>query len=143
MAHSPTKGPTPKFGNRHGPDRVNSLELHPVFKLSIDERHTVAHLAMNNFQIADYSKLLQSIGDSSVLHKTLSHKTLKSLRKTQVIVSTHSTHISSVAKIQSVNVLARRTDHAEVFQPTNGLDNARIGRVESYLDAVRSTLTVR
>ena len=64
----------------------------------------------------------------------------QSLHKTQVIVSTHSTHISSVAKIQSVNVLARRTDHAEVFQPTNGLDNARIGRVERYLDAVRSTL---
>ena len=39
-----------------------------------------------------------------------------------------------------MNVLARRTDHAEVFQPTNGLDNARIRRVERYLDAVRSTL---
>jgi predicted ATP-dependent endonuclease of OLD family len=64
----------------------------------------------------------------------------QSLRTTQVIVSTHSTHISSVAKIQSVNVLARRTDHAEVFQPANGLDPRAIARAERYLDAVRSTL---
>jgi putative ATP-dependent endonuclease of the OLD family len=64
----------------------------------------------------------------------------QSMRKTQVIVSTHSTHISSVAKIQSVNVLARRTDHAEVFQPANGLDQRTVSRAERYLDAVRSTL---
>lgn len=64
----------------------------------------------------------------------------QSLRKTQVIVSTHSTHISSVARIQSVNVLARRTDHAEVFQPANGLNPKAIGRAQRYLDAVRSTL---
>jgi putative ATP-dependent endonuclease of OLD family len=60
--------------------------------------------------------------------------------RTQVIVSTHSTHISSVARINSVNVLARRSDHAEVFQPANGLDSKAIERVERYLDAVRSTL---
>jgi putative ATP-dependent endonuclease of the OLD family len=64
----------------------------------------------------------------------------QSMRKTQVIVSTHSTHISSVARIQSVNVLARRTDHAEVFQPANGLNPKAVGRAQRYLDAVRSTL---
>jgi predicted ATP-dependent endonuclease of OLD family len=64
----------------------------------------------------------------------------QSMRKTQVIVSTHSTHISSVAKIQSVNVLARRSDRAEVFQPANGLDQRTVARAERYLDAVRSTL---
>lgn len=61
-------------------------------------------------------------------------------RKTQVIVSTHSTHISSAARIRSVNVLARRKDHAEVYQPAQGLDDPAAGRVERYLDAVRSTL---
>jgi putative ATP-dependent endonuclease of OLD family len=64
----------------------------------------------------------------------------QAMRKTQVIVSTHSTHISSVAKIQSVNVLAQRADHAEVFQPAHGLDERAIARAERYLDAVRSTL---
>ena len=59
---------------------------------------------------------------------------------TQVIVSTHSTHISSAAKIASVNVLARRDDHAEVYQPAAGLKPKEIQRVERYLDAVRSTL---
>jgi putative ATP-dependent endonuclease of OLD family len=59
---------------------------------------------------------------------------------TQVIVSTHSTHISSAAKIRSVNVLAKKADHAEVYQPANGMDDKEMRRVERYLDAVRSTL---
>jgi putative ATP-dependent endonuclease of OLD family len=59
---------------------------------------------------------------------------------TQVIVSTHSTHISSAAKIRSANVLARKEDHAEVYQPSHGMDDKEMRRVERYLDAVRSTL---
>jgi len=64
----------------------------------------------------------------------------QSARRTQVIVSTHSTHISSAAKIRSVNVLARRREHAEVYQPAQGLNEKIAERVERYLDAVRSTL---
>lgn len=60
--------------------------------------------------------------------------------KTQVIVSTHSTHVSSAAKIRSVNILARQGDHADVFQPAAGLSSEAVARVERYLDAVRSTL---
>lgn len=61
-------------------------------------------------------------------------------KKTQVIVSTHSTHISSAAKIASVNVLAKKQDHVEVYQPASGLTSLEITRLERYLDAVRSTL---
>jgi putative ATP-dependent endonuclease of OLD family len=61
-------------------------------------------------------------------------------RRTQVIVSTHSTHISSAAQIASVNILAKKADHAEVYQPARGLSPERVKRVERYLDAVRSTL---
>ncbi len=61
-------------------------------------------------------------------------------KKTQVIVSTHSTHISSAAKVKSINVLARGHDHAEVFQPAAGLTAIQVSRLERYLDAVRSTL---
>jgi putative ATP-dependent endonuclease of OLD family len=39
-----------------------------------------------------------------------------------------------------VNVLAQKADHAEVYQPAAGLDDAAAQRVERYLDAVRSTL---
>ncbi len=59
---------------------------------------------------------------------------------TQVIVSTHSTQISSISRIKSVNVLAARAGNSEVYQPANGLDEPTIGRVERYIDAVRSTL---
>jgi putative ATP-dependent endonuclease of OLD family len=61
-------------------------------------------------------------------------------QRTQVIVTTHSTHISSASKIASVNVLARKEDHAETYQPAHGLSDEEIGRLERYLDAVRSTL---
>ncbi len=60
--------------------------------------------------------------------------------KTQVIVSTHSTHISSASRIASVNVLAKHNDHVEVYHPANELDDPTIARVERYLDAMRSTM---
>jgi predicted ATPase len=72
------------------------------------------------------------------IQKTLFDK--QSSLKTQVIVSTHSTHISSASRIRSVNILARVGDHAEVYQPANGLDDTQVQRMERYLDAVRSTL---
>ena len=59
---------------------------------------------------------------------------------TQVIVSTHSTHISSASRIASVNVMAKQKDHVEVYQPANELDDPTIARVERYLDAIRSTI---
>jgi putative ATP-dependent endonuclease of the OLD family len=62
------------------------------------------------------------------------------LNKTQVIVSTHSTHISSASKIRSVNILSRRGQFAEVFHPAKNLDDKDAERIERYLDAVRSTL---
>jgi putative ATP-dependent endonuclease of the OLD family len=61
-------------------------------------------------------------------------------KRTQVIVTTHSTHVSSASKIGSVNVLAKRRDHAEVYQPASGLSPKAVRRLERYLDAVRSTL---
>ncbi|HAT76569.1 MAG TPA: ATP-dependent endonuclease [Flavobacterium sp.] len=60
--------------------------------------------------------------------------------KTQVIISTHSTHISSVSKISSVNILSRGDKEALVFHPSNNLEENEIIRVERYLDAVRSNL---
>ena len=61
-------------------------------------------------------------------------------RNTQVIVSTHSTHISSAAKIATVNVLAKVGNHCEVYQPGTGLKPITMKCLERYLDAVRSTL---
>lgn len=59
---------------------------------------------------------------------------------TQVIVSTHSTHISSASRIASVNVLAKQDDHVEVYHPAKGLEPKTIARVERYMDAIRSTM---
>lgn len=60
--------------------------------------------------------------------------------KTQVIISTHSTHISSVSKISSVNILARESQRSLVFYPAHKLKKDQTIRVERYLDAVRSNL---
>ncbi len=60
--------------------------------------------------------------------------------QTQILISTHSTHISSVSKISKVNILCRGKQEAAVFHPSNNLTDIEIGRIERYLDAVRSTL---
>jgi len=59
---------------------------------------------------------------------------------TQIIYSTHSTHISEVSNISNMNILAKRENFAEVYQPSNGLDESKIIKLERYLDAIRSNL---
>ncbi|WP_052360703.1 AAA family ATPase [Oceanobacillus manasiensis] len=59
---------------------------------------------------------------------------------TQVITSTHSTHISSASKISSVNVLSKERNSTYVCNPSNGLTVQECVRIERYLDAIRSTL---
>jgi len=61
-------------------------------------------------------------------------------QNTQVFVSTHSTQISSVSNISSMNVLARQQGFTEVFRPSNGLSPKEIYSIERYLDAIRSDL---
>ena len=70
---------------------------------------------------------------------------------TQVIMTTHSTHISEVSNIGSINVLKMGRKNSIVMKPTSGLDD--FGRIylklkdlslsdciERYLDAKRSVL---
>jgi predicted ATP-dependent endonuclease of OLD family len=59
---------------------------------------------------------------------------------TQIFITTHSTHISSVCKISSMNILSRADKHALVFNPSNGLDTNKIQALERYLDAIRTNL---
>jgi putative ATP-dependent endonuclease of the OLD family len=59
---------------------------------------------------------------------------------TQIIYSTHSTNISEVSKIQSVNILGKNGNNCDAYQPATGLSANEIGSVQRYLDAVRSNL---
>lgn len=59
---------------------------------------------------------------------------------TQIIYSTHSTQISEVSRIQSVNILGRNGHACEAYQPATGLSPDEIGGLQRYLDAVRSNL---
>lgn len=70
---------------------------------------------------------------------------------TQVIMTTHSTHISEVANIRNMNVLKIGNDGSEVMHPSNGLDEfgekyLDLGTLnlsqclERYFDAKRSVL---
>jgi putative ATP-dependent endonuclease of the OLD family len=60
--------------------------------------------------------------------------------ETQIIYSTHSTHISEVSKISRMNILAKKQNYAEVYQPSTDLKEPEITKLERYLDAVRSNL---
>jgi putative ATP-dependent endonuclease of OLD family len=60
--------------------------------------------------------------------------------KTQVFLSTHSTHISSAADISEMNILGISGNTVDVYQPSKGLDPLECSRIERYLNATRSTL---
>ncbi|MFL0070077.1 ATP-dependent nuclease [Tenacibaculum maritimum] len=72
------------------------------------------------------------------IQKSLFHKLNKN--HTQVFVSTHSTHISSVSKISSMNILGRKSKQTEVYNPINNLDSSNVVKLERYLDANRTNL---
>ena len=72
------------------------------------------------------------------IQKTLFLKLHK--QKTQVFISTHSTHISSVCAISSMNILGRGKQIAEVYNPSNKLERSDIVKLERYLDANRTNL---
>ncbi|PCJ56543.1 MAG: chromosome segregation protein SMC [Planctomycetota bacterium] len=63
-----------------------------------------------------------------------------SLENAQIIISTHSTQISSVSKISSMNVISRKNNYSEVYWPSKGIDSEEVNKIERYLDSSRSTL---
>lgn len=72
------------------------------------------------------------------IQKTLFEKV--SFDDTQIIYSTHSTQISEVSKISTMNVLSRKSSFVEVYHPSNGLLASEIMKIERYLDAVRTNI---
>jgi predicted ATP-dependent endonuclease of OLD family len=72
------------------------------------------------------------------IQKTLFDKIEK--ENTQIFISTHSTHISSVSEISSMNILARAPQKVECYSPSNNLEKEEIDRLERYLDSNRTNL---
>lgn len=96
-----------------------------------------------------YQKAHQSIANFLLIEEPEAHihthiqKTLFdriAYDDTQIIYSTHSTQISEVSNIQSVNVLGRVGRTCEAYQPATGLTPDQLGSVQRYLDAIRSNL---
>ncbi|MEN4871435.1 ATP-dependent nuclease [Kosakonia cowanii] len=58
--------------------------------------------------------------------------------KTQVFISTHSTHISSVSNISTTNVLVKNGLETISCSPSKGLEEGKINRIERFLDAIRT-----
>lgn len=59
---------------------------------------------------------------------------------TQIIYSTHSTHISEASNVENMNILGKAGEGCETYQPTTGLSPTEVGNIQRYLDAVRSSL---
>jgi predicted ATP-dependent endonuclease of OLD family len=59
---------------------------------------------------------------------------------TQIIYSTHSTQISEVSNVEKINILTKKQNLAEVYQPATGLEPESINEIQRYLDAVRTNL---
>lgn len=85
------------------------------------------------------------------IQKTLFNNLGLSKDYTQILMTTHSTHLSEVSEIQRVNVLKAEKNITTVMRPTNGLDGfgvnvlklkavSLVTSLERYLDAKRSVL---
>lgn len=59
---------------------------------------------------------------------------------TQIIYSTHSAQISEVSNVENMNIVSRKINSSEVYQPSQGLESANIDQIQRYLDAVRNNL---
>jgi putative ATP-dependent endonuclease of the OLD family len=59
---------------------------------------------------------------------------------TQIIYSTHSTQISEVSNVENLNILVKKQNFADVYQPSHKLNAKSITEIQRYLDAVRSNL---
>ncbi|MBZ4191707.1 ATP-dependent nuclease [Niabella beijingensis] len=59
---------------------------------------------------------------------------------TQIMYSTHSTQISEVSNVEKINILAKKMNNAEVYQPSTRLGAESISEIQRYLDAVRTNL---
>lgn len=60
--------------------------------------------------------------------------------RTQVFISTHSTHISSVSNISTTNVLVKSGLETISCSPSKGLEADKINRIERFLDAIRTDI---
>lgn len=96
-----------------------------------------------------YQQANQSIANFLLIEEPEAHihthiqKTLFdniSYEDTQIIYSTHSSHISEVSNIKNMNIIGFVDSRCEVFQPSAGLSNEKVGFVQRYLDAIRSNL---
>lgn len=96
-----------------------------------------------------YQHVHQSIANFLVIEEPEAHihthiqKTLFdriNFTNTQIIHSTHSTHLSEASNVASINILGRNGITCEAYQPTQGLQPEEIKNIQRYLDAVRSNL---
>lgn len=96
-----------------------------------------------------YQKQRETVANFLLIEEPEAHihthiqKTLFSnikFENTQIIYSTHSTHISEASNIENVNILSRKGLHCESYQPATGLDPKEIRHLQRYLDATRSSL---
>jgi putative ATP-dependent endonuclease of the OLD family len=96
-----------------------------------------------------YQKANQSIANFLLIEEPEAHihtHIQKSLfdninyENTQIIYSTHSSHISEVSNIKNMNIIGFVDSTCEVFQPSVGLSDEKVGFVQRYLDAIRSNL---
>lgn len=96
-----------------------------------------------------YSKAHQSVANFLLIEEPEAHihthiqKTLfdrLNYADTQIIYSTHSTQISEVSNVESMNILGRVAGRCDAYQPASGLDAKSVRNVQRYLDAVRSNL---
>jgi putative ATP-dependent endonuclease of the OLD family len=119
----------------------------PIHELSLGGANLI-YLTLRLLEFK-YQKAKQSFANFLLIEEPEAHihthiqKTLfdrLNFEDTQIIYSTHSTHISEVSNVEKINILSKHQNMCEAYQPSVGMSPTDIRNVQRYLDAVRSNL---
>lgn len=129
--------------------RIDDHDL-SLYSKSLGENNIIyfaLKLLQSTYQEGHSKKLLNLImieEPEAHLHKHLQQTFLEGIKANdefQIILSTHSVHISESSKVSSMIVLGNITDKKnEIYSPINGLEPKDIRYIERYLDATRSPI---
>lgn len=103
-------------------------------------------LIQQNYQEGHTKKILNLIvieEPEAHLHKHLQQTFFNGIRQnneTQIIMSTHSVHISESSKVSSMVVIGSTQRECEIYNPVANLNRSEIKYIERYLDATRNPI---
>lgn len=136
-----------KYFSLKGKIEEHNIDLH---NKSLGENNVIyfaLKMLQNSYHTGHTKKLFNLLlieEPESHLHKHLQQTFFSGIKRNddfQILLSTHSVHVSESSNISSMVVLGKKCERScEVYIPSFGLDSSDVKYLERYLDATRSPI---